>query len=166
MPRILIIIILFSLGLTACKSNQKNTELRKIYLVRHAEKLTDDKNPSLSPAGIARAASLSEVLKTAQVDAIYSTDYKRTQETAQPTADRLNLSINSYDPRKLEEFATTISTELEGHLLVVGHSNTTPILVNHIIGEDKYPQLDESEYGDLYIVTLQGETPTVELSSF
>ena len=166
MPRVLIIILLFSLGFAACKSSQ-TTDFRKIYLVRHAEKMKDVDNPSLSPEGVTRAQSLNKVLKEVQIDAIYSTDYNRTQETATPTADRLGLTIKSYDPRQLEQFASSIRTELDGNLLIVGHSNTTPTLVNHLIGEDKYPQLDESQYGDLYIVTMSSDSEAaVEVKQF
>jgi len=106
------------------------------------------------------------VLTTEEINAIYSTAYNRTQETAAPTANRLGLSIKSYDPRQLEQFANTIRTGLDENLLVVGHSNTTPVLVNHLIGEDKYPQLDESQYGDLYVVSLYTDSTSVNLMRF
>jgi len=165
MIRILIILLLLTIGITACKTKE-HTHSRKIYLVRHAEKLKDVDNPSLSPEGIARAQSLNRVLTTEEINAIYSTAYNRTQETAAPTANRLGLSIKSYDPRQLEQFANTIRTGLDENLLVVGHSNTTPVLVNHLIGEDKYPQLDESQYGDLYVVSLYTDSTSVNLMRF
>lgn len=165
MSRILIIILLLTIGTTACKTKE-HTEYRQIYLVRHAEKMKDHDNPSLSPAGDARAKSLSQVLATEQVDAIHSTAYKRTIETALPTADRLGLAIQSYDPRQLEQFAQTIRTASDGNLLVVGHSNTTPALVNHLLGHDKFSQLDESRYGDLYVVSLYPDSTAVELRQF
>jgi broad specificity phosphatase PhoE len=165
MSRILTIILLLTIAFTACKTKEL-IKPRQIYLVRHAEKMKDVDNPPLSPEGVARAQSLSEVLRPEQIDGVHSTAYKRTEETAQPTADRLGLTIQSYDPRQLEQFANTIRTSLDGNLLVVGHSNTTPVLVNHLLGKDRYPQLDESQYGDLFVVSLYPDSTTVELRRF
>lgn len=165
MIRILTLLLLLTIGITSCKTKVP-AESRQIYLVRHAEKMKDVDNPPLSSEGVARAQSLSEVLRPEQIDAIHSTAYRRTEETAQPTAERLGLSIQPYDPRQLEQFAQTIKTALDGNLLVVGHSNTTPVLVNHLLGEDRYPQLDESQYGDLYVVSLYPDSTIVELRRF
>jgi hypothetical protein len=71
-----------------------------VIFVRHAEKAlvpTDD--PGLNEAGKRRAAELARQLVDADVvagvDAIYSTAYRRTEETVQPVATALGLPIKA-----------------------------------------------------------------------
>ena len=165
MPRILIIIILFSLSITACKTNQEAGS-RTIYLMRHAEKMTDSKDPDLSPTGVRRAQSLNKRFNSIDIDHIYSTDYKRTIQTVQPIATEHGIDIKTYDPRQLDSFSTSLKNEISGDVIVSGHSNTTPALVNLLLGRDEFPQLDESEYGDLYVVSIYTDSTTVELREF
>ena len=135
---------------------------RSIYLVRHAEKQADGtRNPSLTKLGQQRAANIAEQLKNKNINAIYSTDYLRTQQTAAPLSKLLNLEIKSYDPRKLQEFAEEIKTT-NGNLLIVGHSNTTPALAFYL-GGDAYGDIDESEYDRLYQLNFTNENVSSEL---
>lgn len=124
-----------------------------IYLFRHAEKQSDGtRDPSLTEAGVVRASTLADHLKSAALVTVYSTDYKRTQETAAPVATAKQLTVQSYDPRKLGEFAEQLKKEA-GPILVVGHSNTTPHLVSLLSGE-KHGALEDYQYDHLYMVTL------------
>jgi phosphohistidine phosphatase SixA len=121
-----------------------------IYLTRHAEKtnLNDgNKNPELTAYGHQRAANIAMILQGVNLQRIYSTDYLRTLQTAEPTALSLNLPITSYNPRKLKEFAESLLNAKQT-VLVVGHSNTTPQLVNYLGGNGA--SIDELTYGDLY----------------
>ena len=82
---------------------------RSIYLVRHAEKQADGTaNPSLTKQGLQRANNLAQQLKDKNIVAVYSTSYNRTQQTAAPLAKLLGLDVQTYDPRKLLEFAETV----------------------------------------------------------
>ena len=126
------------------------------YFVRHAEKDRSDKtnkNPNLIQSGILRAAKWSLVLENVKFDAVYSTDYNRTKQTAQPTAEKNNVEIIIYNPRELnsEEFIKNTKGKT---VLVVGHSNTTPKFVNAVIGKEKYESIDDSNNANLYIVTI------------
>lgn len=143
---------LTAIGFGSCQSDKTTT----IYLVRHAEKMKDgSKDPSLDEIGIKRAERLSEILKNTELKAIYASPYKRTRQTAQPTADQKNMSILLYDPSKQEEFSKTLVNEYTGsNTLVVGHSNTVPMLVNILIDAESYPQLKDDEYDKLFVVTL------------
>ncbi|MBT8290569.1 MAG: histidine phosphatase family protein, partial [Muriicola sp.] len=49
---------------------------------------------------------------------------------------------------------------LGNNVLVVGHSNTTPDFVNKMIGEEKYPPMDDSDNGSLFIVQQIGDMTT------
>src|SRR6267378_496425 len=62
-----------------------------VILVRHAEKVIDPNNsdPDLSPAGQVRAQELARMFGDSGINAIYATQYKRTQESVRPLADRL-----------------------------------------------------------------------------
>ena len=75
--------------------------------------------------------------------------------TAKPAADFHQLAVAEYDGNTLQEFAEQLR-QLEGVALVVGHSNTTPILVNHLVGTD-FLSLDESIYDRVYVVTIDSE---------
>ncbi len=111
------------------------------YLIRHAEKVTTDtsnRNPELSSRGKDHALHWAETLKTVAFDAIYSTNYIRTQKTAAPIAKQQGLAILPYNPRTLfdEEFQQATRGKT---VLIVGHSNTTPAFVNAILGEKNMP---------------------------
>lgn len=158
---------LFTLILTVLLSlptfSQENTEALEnsigtttYYFIRHAEKDRSDttnKNPNLIQKGMFRAAKWTYVLEHVKFDAVYSTDYNRTKQTAQPTAEKNGLEIIIYDARELysEEFIKNTKGKT---VLIVGHSNTTPMFVNTVIGKEKYEPINDSNNANLYIVTI------------
>mgnify|MGYP001822843450 FL=1 len=94
--QVIIIYTAIAIGLAWFFESQATTT---IIFVRHAEKAaTPPDDPGLSAAGQRRVAELTRQLRDADVvagiDAIYSTPFRRTQETAQPVADALDLPIN------------------------------------------------------------------------
>lgn len=134
-----------------------------IYLVRHAERAQDHpQDPTLSDEGDLRAVELARLLANAPLTRIFSTQYRRTMETAAPTAQAHGLEVESYDPRGpgLQAVAEQLRTT-PGHHLVVGHSNTTPQLVA-ALGGDPVSAVDEMEYDRLYLVVV---APTGEVTS-
>ena len=125
-------------------------------VVRHAEKATDDpENPSLSAAGQARAAALAERLRDAPLVAAYATEFRRTQQTAQPSANAHALPVAAYYARgPVHEIAAQWrQAHRGGTVLVVGHSNTVPDLVAALCGCATAP-MDDSEYDRLSIVRI------------
>jgi phosphohistidine phosphatase SixA len=132
-----------------------------VYLVRHAEKADTGKDPELNDIGKERAEDLSRFLKDAGITNIWTTDYKRTRETVAPIAARTRVKVEVYDPSKLGEFATKLKS-IPGRHLVVGHSNTTPALVQ-ALGGDPGPPMPESEFDRFYIVTLGQNLATIQL---
>jgi len=133
-----------------------NSIVTTLYFIRHAEKdlsNPNEKNMHLTPKGKERAVKWSDVLKDIKFDAVYSTDYHRTKETAQPTAEKCQLEITIYKPNSIDMEA--FKKEIHGKtVLIVGHSNTIPGFVNRIIGQKKHRDIDESRHGNLYIVTI------------
>ena len=138
------------------QESDSNATTTTYYFIRHAEKDRSDKtnrNPDLTEAGKSRAEHWSEILKHIKFDAVYSTQYNRTMQTAGPTAEKNGLEVQFYDPRVL--YSSDFSSSTKGKtVLVVGHSNTTPAFVNTILQKRKYPDIDDNNNGNLYIVTI------------
>ncbi|MBT8077714.1 MAG: histidine phosphatase family protein [Gammaproteobacteria bacterium] len=143
-----------------------------IIFVRHAEKdlAQGSDDPGLSAAGKRRVAELTRQLVDADVvagiDAVYSTPFRRTQETAAPIAEALDLPVATYDPNDNEAVLETILKNHKGKIiLVVGHSNTLPALIADLGASKKVPPIDEDEYDNIYIVTIPwfGKTKTLRL---
>jgi 2,3-bisphosphoglycerate-dependent phosphoglycerate mutase len=125
-------------------------------LVRHAETTGVGNDPSLSTTGFTRAAELTRILAELDLKAVYSTNFNRTMQTAQPVAADQGLSVTQYDafsPNTLID--NVINSFPEGAVLVVGHSNTTASMLNALLGSNVYPDLPETEYDNLFIVNVK-----------
>ena len=113
-------------------------EITTYYLIRHAEKDLSDKsnrNPHLTEVGQERALAWKKYFKEIDFDAVYSTNYHRTKETATPTAEDHNLPIEAYDPRDLYNAAFKAATLGENCSCCGTQQCTTPFLANKILGE-------------------------------
>lgn len=123
-------------------------------LVRHAEKANDGtRNPPLNEDGKTRSANLAEMLANQEITALYSTPFKRTQETLQPIADMKSMEVQSYDPYAKGEWLATLTEKHAGGTIVIsGHSNTIPGLANALLGNETFSQFDESDYSNLIII--------------
>ena len=167
--QIVIIYTAIAIGLAWFFESQATTT---IIFVRHAEKeITTDNDPSLSEAGRRRVAELTRQMIDADVvagvDAIYSTPFRRTIETVQPLADELDLAVNIYEPSDTEDVLERILKEHKGKIiLVVGHSNTIPVLIYNLGASKNVPAIDErAEYDNLYLISIPwfGKTKTIRL---
>ena len=135
---------------------QISDEITTFFFIRHAEKdrkNSEEKDPALTDIGIKRAEKWAEIFKEVQFDLIYSSDFKRTRETAQKIAESRNLEIQLYDSGKLndEEFQKKTKGKT---VLVIEHSNTNPKFVNSILGEEKYSDIADEESGSLFILSV------------
>jgi broad specificity phosphatase PhoE len=157
MKQLLTLILLIAfIGPVSAQETTASNQTSTYYFIRHAEKDKSDKsnkNPDLIMEGVLRAAKWSLVFDNLKFDAVYSTDYNRTRNTAKPTAEKNGLDITIYDPRNID-VKTFLETTKGKTVLVVGHSNTTPMFVNSIIGTKKYQSIDETNNANLYIVTV------------
>lgn len=132
------------------------------YLFRHAEKIEGGENPrdpGLTDEGITRAENLVELLEDTGVTRIFSSDYIRTRETVAPLSAATGVAIEIYDPRDLPGFADSLK-EIDGVIVISGHSNTTPELTALLSGHLTEP-MEESEYDRLYRVERSGEEFTL-----
>jgi len=166
--QVLIIYTAIAIGLAWFFESQATTTL---IFVRHAEQTDHEADdPALSDAGRRRVAELTRQLLDADVvagiDAIYATPLRRSQETVQPLAERLKLPIHSYDAGDTEAVLETILKAHKGKIvLVVGHSNTLPVLIANLGASKKVPPIAQNEFDNIYIVTIPwfGKTKTIRL---
>ncbi len=168
--QVIIIYTAIAVGLAWFFESQATTT---VIFVRHAEKAVEPADdPGLSEAGKRRAAELARQLVDADVvpmkgvDAVFSTPYRRTEETAKPVADALGLTINAYDAADTELFIEELVREYKGKIiLVVGHSNTVPEMIGNMGASKKVPPIAENEYDNIYLVSIPwfGKTKTIRL---
>ena len=133
-----------------------NRPLTTVVLVRHAEKKIepDNPNPDLSPAGQARAQELVRLLRSANVTAIYASQFVRTQQTVQPLASHLGQTVTQIEAGKTDELVTQILTNHRGGtVFVAGHNNTVPATIE-ALGGGNTPIIPENEFDNMFIVTV------------
>ena len=130
--------------------------LTTVFLVRHAEKSSPTGDPSLSPAGKKRAEELVHVLSEANIEAIYSTEFKRTQETAKPLADFLGLNVITTN-----DLAQKVANHTGKRLLLVSHSGPFGVegIINELNGNPRDCSID-SDYDNLCLVIIDGSGAT------
>ena len=148
---------------------QQNT----FILIRHAEKdttvqgsTTMNANPPLSKQGLKRAKKLVKALKKYSVDEIYSTDFVRTKTSVEPLSVKTDIEVKTYNHKQLKEFANMLVAKQNKTIVIAGHSNSTPALVNLIIKKETYPALDESIYNKIYIVKQNNNEFTVDVKEY
>ena len=127
-----------------------------IILVRHAEKNIEPANPDpdISPSGQARARELARMFGDAGIKAIYTSQYKRTQQTVKPLADKLGLVATSVEAKNTAELVRQIRAQHNGEIIfVAGHNNTVPEIIAALSGP-QLPIIPETEFDNLYIVTV------------
>jgi len=128
-----------------------------VVLVRHAEKeLVTINDPPLTEAGERRAdrlAQMFDVRGPGAIDGIYVTPTRRSQQTAMPLAMRLGKKPTVLPaPVDLTEVASHVLREHRGgRVLIVGHSNTVPDLVQ-LFGGARPAALSELDYGTVFAV--------------
>lgn len=161
--------VVVALGLSWFFESQATTT---ILFVRHAD--TDltagGDNPALSAAGIARAEALADFVQdidvVAGVDAIYASEFKRTQQTAAAVARRLELEVSIANPYDVEAFMADVLREHKGEIvLVVTHSDVIAPLIEELHGSKNVPEIARDEYDNFYIVTIPwfGKVKTLRL---
>ena len=128
------------------------------YFFRHAEVVQDvtTNDPILSVAGKQRALNYVNFFKNISVDAIYSTNFNRTKQTAQPLATSKQLELEIYNPYKIDYEAFKQKNKNKT-VVVVGHSNTTPDFANKIIGKMLYSQMTEDNHSDIIKVVVNAD---------
>ena len=138
-----------------------------VIVIRHAERAdagaapnnmtTAPADPSLSAAGQARAAKLASMLADTGIQAIYATEFKRTQETAKPLAAKVGLKVESLPANDTAALVAKIRAEHPNDtVLIVGHSNTVPDIVKAFTG--KVIVVKDDEYDAMFVLTPRAGT--------
>ncbi len=136
---------------------------RSVLLVRHGEKAADDPHdPTLSDAGRLRAAALLRLLGETRVTHVWTSEFKRTKDTASAVAAKCQVVPAEIPGRDPAALALRLLALPQGSIsLVVGHSNTLPAvakalgasLSNLAGGTD----LRDDEYDRFVVITLAHE---------
>ena len=137
-----------------------------VFLVRHAERADAGMaaakmagaDPELSDAGKARAAALAVLLKDAKISAIFTTEYKRTRDTAQPLAAAMGVAAAAIDSKDAAGLIDKVKASA-GNVLVVGHSNTVPDIIK-ALGVSEPVAIPDDQFDNLFVV-IRGARPTL-----
>ena len=169
--RSLILSCFVIISILSCKDEKKEEVIQDVeivttyYLIRHAEKDRSDStnvDPTLTERGLERAKLWARYFDSIPLDKIYSTNYVRTQQTAKDVSEKKSLPIESYEPKSL--ITDNFKEATKGnHILIVGHSNTTPMLVNKILGTNTYEDIPDDDNSRLYVVTIEGDNKKCEI---
>ena len=166
MKSIVAVLLFLSLSGVATKTGQDSAGSGLVFLVRHAERADAGMaaakmagaDPDLSDAGKARAQALATLLKDAHISAIFTTQYKRTRDTARPLATTAGVTVTSLDASDTAGLAARVKGA-SGNVLVVGHSNTLPDLIK-ALGITEPVTIADDQFDDLFLV-LRGPAPTL-----
>lgn len=164
MKRVLTLVVMVSaMGIPAVAKGQM------VIVVRHAERadggatpgtsMAASPDPALSEAGKARAEKLAAMLGDAGVAAIYTTEYRRTKDTAAPLAAKIGVTAEVVLARDADALAAKVKAHKTGAVLVVGHSNTVPAIIRALGGSAV--TVRDDEYDSLFFVAANGTTTRI-----
>lgn len=140
-------------ALLLCQLAAAQQNVRTIFLVRHAEKISSAPDAMLSPEGEKRAECLASTLKDAGIKQIYVTDLKRTQQTAEPLAKLLKIKPTILPAKDSNALIKNLVYTGGGNILVVGHSETVPFVIARLQAGTVAP-IGENEYDRMFEVTI------------
>ncbi|WP_229311834.1 phosphoglycerate mutase family protein [Larkinella rosea] len=140
--------VLLLAGLTACSTST-------VYIVRHGEKVSEADTTSLSAVGFERAQALADRLEDERISRILTTPTRRTQQTAGPLSQHLNLPIESYPPKPVDAVVELVQQTKGKNILVVGHSNTILEIAQGLGAKPSKANIESEDFDNLLIVTLK-----------
>ena len=130
--------------------------VRTIFFVRHADKVSDDIDALLNEAGHRRAECLAKTLADAHIQQIYTSDLQRTQQTAAPLAAQLHLKPVAIPLSKVDDLIEAIRSEKAANILVVWHDATLPKILR-ALGAPEIPPIAHTEYDRFFILTFDAD---------
>ncbi len=123
-----------------------------VFLVRHAERLDNSNDSPLSAEGRARANRLAQMLRDARITAIYTTEFQRTAQTAQPLADLLKLPLTKVPAADSVGLVAKLrSSAPHARILVVTHSDRLPAVLRDL-GYTEPVSIGPNQYDDVFLV--------------
>lgn len=155
MKRILFVFLILMAG-----QGLQAQETTRIWIVRHGEKdLTDpkEKDLELSVEGKERAETLVKYLKGKKIDALFSTDYKRTRETLTPLASQRNLGLKFYNSKDNKTLVDTVLNYYKGkNVVICSHSNRIPGIIAAFGARSPLKEITEQEYSHIFLLEIKG----------
>jgi len=131
--------------------------VRTIFFVRHADKVSDEVDSPLSEAGRRRAQCLAKTLSDANIQQIFTSDLQRTEQTAAPLAEKLHLRPVAIPLSKPDDLIEAIRMGRAENMLVVWHDATLPKIMR-ALGAPAITPIAHTEYDRFFILTLFGGT--------
>ncbi len=132
-----------------------------VYVMRHLDTPEGERDPDLLPQGRRRAVLLAGWFRGERPAAIYVSDYRRTRQTAAPLAERLGLTPIVYDPADTPGLVARVRAAGRP-VLIVGHSNTVPDIVEQLGGTRPGPLVHE-DFGDIWRIAPDGATQRMRI---
>lgn len=148
--------------LAACATTPE-TPAPAFYVMRHLNTPAGERDPDLLPEGQRLAALVPARLAAHPPRAVFVTDFRRTRQTAAAVAARWGLTPIVYDPRDAAALVRQVRAA-PGPVLIVGHSNTVPDIVQQL-GGTRPADLSHPDFGDLWIIAPDGATQRVRVEN-
>jgi 2,3-bisphosphoglycerate-dependent phosphoglycerate mutase len=132
-----------------------------VLLVRHADVANTAGAPLTEPLndkGRERAKTLAHLAEALRVTAIFTSKAERTKETARPVGAQLGLVPKDVTPPASDIFSGAAGETV----LVVGHSDTIPALVDELLEGSPMPTtpypdpIPRLQFDNLFVVTVAG----------
>ena len=124
------------------------------YVVRHAEKANNTADTPLSAEGHARAQALRDTLISKNIGRIFVTNYQRTQQTAEPLATEMSITPTVIDGNLTTQLVQQLKAINGGSVLVVGHSNTVPVIIDSLMESSQNVTISETDFDNLFKVIV------------
>jgi 2,3-bisphosphoglycerate-dependent phosphoglycerate mutase len=131
-----------------------------VVLVRHAEKqLSTIEDAPLTTDGEARAERLAAMLgergDALPIARVFTSEARRTQQTAAPLARRLGIAPTTMPARNVDELVRALrDAPSDTASVVVGHGNTVPEVIRALTRNRIAVKIDEADYGSMFVVTV------------
>lgn len=160
MRRAASIMIAMLLVLGGCSAARQASVNPDIYVMRHLHTPAGVPDPDLTSEGHRTALQLVNWFKRDRPAVIYVSSPKRSQQTAAPLARSLGITMKIYDPADTPALVLAVSRETRT-VLIVGHSNTVPNIIERLGGQRPAPLVHE-DFGDIW--RISGPTRLTERS--
>ena len=138
-----------------------STAQEAVFIVRHAEQGLDGEDTPLTEAGHQRAARLPSVLRDAGIRVIYTSETRRTIQTAEPATKALAIDSRIVPRRDLDALVSRLAADhAQDRVLIISHSQTIPMLLK-ALGHTGEVVVGRDEYDSMFVVMPRPGGPVI-----
>ena len=122
-----------------------------VILIRHAEPVATGTDPGLSTPGKKRALALAKLLTDAGITSIFTSDLRRTKDTAAPLGTQLAIA-----PVVIADAPAAAAAQINAagdRVLVIGHTNTVPEIIEALGGPPDL-EIQHTEFDRLFALQV------------